>query len=201
MKPLPPHLLLCKDRWVPDMHRNELLSLLNEYRPHLLSEAGYVERTKRFVATHEDCFHTDLMPGHVTGSAWVVNPHRDKALMLHHKKLNRWFQPGGHADRDSNIQRVALRETSEETGLAPEQITLVSQQIFDVDIHIVPANQYGPRHTHFDIRFLLEVDDKQAIPGNNESHQILWIPLHLAVQYNHNLSTYRMVEKTRQLRI
>lgn len=183
------------------MHRNELLALLEQYQTHVISEAGYVERTKRFVRAHEDCFHTELMPGHVTGSAWVVNPRRDKALLLHHKKLDRWFQPGGHADRDADIRRVALREISEETGLSSERIKPVGEQIFDVDIHTVPANQFGPRHTHFDIRFLLEIDDTQPIPGNNESHQILWVPLYQAVQYNHNLSTYRMVEKTRRLRI
>lgn len=182
------------------MHRNELLALLNQYQTRLNTEAGYVERTKRFVMAHEDCFHSELMPGHVTGSAWVVNPSRNKALLLHHKKLDRWFQPGGHADRDADIRRVALRETMEETGLEPAHIRLVDERIFDVDIHTVPANRFGPRHVHFDIRFLLEVDDTQTIPGNNESHQILWVPLHQAVQYNHNLSTYRMVDKTRRLK-
>ncbi len=181
------------------MHRHALLTLLNEYQTPVLAEAGYVERTKRFVMAHEDCFNTDLMPGHVTGSAWVVNPGRDSVLLLHHKKLDRWFQPGGHADSDADIRRVALRETAEETGLSPEHIKLLSQRIFDVDIHTVPANRFGPRHVHFDIRFLLEIDDRCPIPGNKESHQILWVALHQAVRYNHNLSTYRMVEKTRRL--
>lgn len=182
------------------MHRNELLSLLDDYQTRIITEAGYVARAKRFVIEHENCFDSGLLPGHITGSAWVVNPMRDKALMLHHKKLDRWFQPGGHADRDADIRRVVLREISEETGLPPEQIKLVSDKIFDVDIHTIPANQFGPHHVHFDIRFLLEVDERQPIPGNNESYQILWVPLYQAVQYNHNLSTYRMVEKTRRLR-
>ncbi|MEJ2212527.1 MAG: nucleoside triphosphate hydrolase, partial [Gammaproteobacteria bacterium] len=62
------------------MHRNELLALLNEYATPVITEAGYVAQAKQFVAVHEDCFHSDLYPGHVTGSAWVVNPSREKVL-------------------------------------------------------------------------------------------------------------------------
>ena len=182
------------------MHRNELLGLLNEYHTTVMSEAGYVERMKHFVAAHEDCFHSELWAGHVTGSAWVVNPTHDKVLMLHHKKHDQWFQPGGHADRDADIRRVALRETHEETGIAPEHIKLLSDRIFDVDIHTIPASRHGPRHQHYDIRFLLEIDDRLPVPGNDESHDILWVPLHQAPRFNNNLSTHRMVEKTRRLR-
>lgn len=181
------------------MHRDELLTLLNNYRTPVITEAGYVEQAKRFVLAHEDCFHSEHWDGHVTGSAWVVNPQRDHVLMLHHKKQDQWFQPGGHADRDPDIRGVALRETHEETGLDPSDIRLVSDQIFDVDIHIIPASQHGPRHTHYDIRFLLEVDDHLPIPGNDESHDIGWVTLHQAVQFNNNLSTYRMMEKTRRM--
>lgn len=182
------------------MHRNELLKLLNDYHTSVMGEAGYIERMKRFVADHEDCFHSELLPGHVTGSAWVVNPRRDRVLMLHHKKQDQWFQPGGHADGDSDIRRVALRETNEETGIAPEDIKLLDEGIFDVDIHTIPASKHGPRHMHFDVRFLLEIDDMIPVPGNDESHDILWVPLHDAPRFNNNLSTHRMVDKTRRLR-
>lgn len=182
------------------MHRNELLGMLNAYHTNVISEAGYVARAKQFIGEHEDCFHSELLPGHVTGSAWVVNPSRDKVLMLHHKKQDQWFQPGGHADRDSDIRRVALRETHEETGIALEDIKLLSDDIFDVDIHTIPASHHGPRHVHFDIRFLLEIDDRIPVPGNDESHDILWVPLYQAATFNNNLSTHRMVEKTRRLR-
>jgi len=182
------------------MHRNELLSLLDAYNTSIMTESGYVARMKRFVRAHEDCFHSELLPGHVTGSAWVVNPTREKVLMLHHKKQDQWFQPGGHADRDSDIRRVALRETHEETGIAPEDIKMLSEAIFDVDIHTIPASKHGPRHEHFDIRFLLEIDDAIPVPGNDESHDIIWVPLHHAASFNNNLSTHRMVEKTRRMR-
>jgi len=182
------------------MHRQELLSLLQCYRTPFNTEAGYITRMRRFIEQHEDCFDSRLWPGHVTGSAWVGNVARDKALLLHHRKHDQWFQPGGHADGDTDILRVALRETHEETGLPCDAIRLVDGGIFDVDIHTIPASHLGPEHMHFDIRFLVEIDDRAPVPGNDESHQVLWVPLEAVTHYNNNLSTYRMLEKTRRLR-
>ncbi len=182
------------------MHRQELLSLLSRHQTRFMEEAAYIERARAFVEAHEDCFHCDLWPGHVTGSAWVVSPDRSRVLLLHHRKHEQWFQPGGHADGDADILRVALRETSEETGLDPSHIRLVSEAVFDVDVHSVPASERGPRHDHYDIRFLVEMDDDLEIPGNVESHEVIWVPLHEVARYNRNRSTYRMVDKTRRLR-
>jgi 8-oxo-dGTP pyrophosphatase MutT (NUDIX family) len=182
------------------MHRQELLQLLDRHCPISVAEAGNVARTRHFVEQHEDCFHRELESGHVTGSAWVVNPSRDKVLLMHHRKHNDWFQPGGHADGDNDILRVALRETHEETGISAEDIKLVSGTVFDVDIHTIPPMGAEPRHTHYDIRFLVEIDDRLPVPGNDESHEVLWVSVYEASRYNNNLSTYRMVDKTRRLR-
>jgi 8-oxo-dGTP pyrophosphatase MutT (NUDIX family) len=182
------------------MHRQELLSLLLRYRTPFNTEAGYINRIRRFIEQHGDCFDSHLWPGHVTGSAWVVNPARDKVLLLHHRKHDQWFQPGGHADGDADILRVALRETHEETGLPCDDIRLVDGEIFDVDIHTIPPGHRAPEHLHFDIRFLVEIDDRLPVPGNDESHQVLWVPLETGTQFNNNLSTWRMLEKTRRLR-
>jgi 8-oxo-dGTP pyrophosphatase MutT (NUDIX family) len=120
--------------------------------------------------------------------------------MLHHKKHDQWFQPGGHADGQADILAVALRETREETGLDPAVVQLLSEDIFDVDIHAIPAMDSDPPHQHIDVRFLVEIDDTLDIPGNSESHQVLWVPLNRVSYFNNNRSTYRMVEKTRRLR-
>ena len=165
-----------------------------------MEEAAYVERARAFVLEHENCFYRELWPAHVTGSAWVVNPTRDQALLLHHRKHDQWFQPGGHADGDADILRVALRETSEETGLDLSHIRLVDSSIFDVDIHTIPRMGNIPQHEHIDIRFVVEIDDRLTIPGNSESNAITWLPLHRVLSYNHNRSTFRMLEKTRRIR-
>ena len=181
------------------MHRSALMGLLLQHRTPFNTEAGYVARALRFVEQHPNCFDRDLPAGHITGSVWVVNPRRDRVLLLHHGKHFQWFQPGGHADSDHDILRVALRETQEETGLPPDQIHLVSSALFDVDIHMIPAGEWGPRHRHYDMRFLVEIDDTLDIPGSHESNAVAWVDLPDVPRYNNNLSTLRMVEKTRRL--
>jgi len=182
------------------MHRQELLSLLRQHQTRFMEEAGFVARAVCLVETYSDCFYRELWPAHVTGSAWVVNQDRSHVLMMHHKKHDQWFQPGGHADGDNDILRVALRETSEETGLDLSEVKLIRPDIFDVDIHSIPAMNGDPQHEHVDIRFLVEIDDRLLIPGNDESHEVLWISLNQVSRYNNNRSTYRMVEKTRRMR-
>lgn len=182
------------------MHRRQLLELLHAYKTRFMEEAAYVRQARDYIEANEDVFYRELWPAHVTGSAWVVNPARSHVLMMHHRKLDQWFQPGGHADGDSDIIRVAMRETAEESGIDPQHIRLVSEDIFDVDIHSIPPMNADPGHEHIDIRFLLEIDDSLPVPGNDESHEILWLHLMQVSRFNNNRSTHRMVEKTRQLR-
>jgi 8-oxo-dGTP pyrophosphatase MutT (NUDIX family) len=182
------------------MHRQELLDMLARHRTRFMDEAAYIARARAFVTAHADCFYRERWPAHVTGSTWVVNPERGKVLLLHHRKHDQWFQPGGHADGDADILRVALRETVEETGLDSAAVRLVSSEIFDVDIHNIPATGQDPRHEHIDIRFLVEIDDHLPVPGNDESHQVLWASLAEVSRFNNNRSTWRMVEKTRRMR-
>ena len=84
--------------------------------------------------------------------------------------------------------------------LSASQIRLLDGEIFDLDIHTIPATDYFPRHEHVDVRFLVEIDDTLPIPGNDESHEILWVPLEAVSRFNNNRSTYRMLEKTRRMR-
>lgn len=182
------------------MHRQQLLDLLKKHSTRFMDESAFVSRAIHFIEAHEDCFYRELWPVHVTGSTWVVNSRRDRVLLLHHRKLDQWFQPGGHADGDADILRVAMKETSEETGLEERQIKLVNETVFDVDIHRIDANHQDPAHEHIDIRFLIEIDDSLLVPGNDESHQVIWVNLYDVTRYNNNRSTYRMLEKTRQLR-
>jgi len=182
------------------MHREELLGLLAQHRTMFMDESAYIDRARAFVASHPDCFHCDLWPAHVTGSAWVVNPQRTQVLLVHHGKHDQWFQPGGHADGEGDIVAVALREIAEESGVDPPHIRLVDGRIFDLDIHRIPASHRGPEHEHVDVRFLVEIDDRLPVPGSDESHEVRWVPLGQVSRFNNNRSTYRMVQKTRRLR-
>lgn len=165
-----------------------------------MEEASYVSRSIRYIESNPDCFERQHLPLHVTVSAWVVNPSRDRVLMVHHGKLHHWLQPGGHADGESDVLAVALKETSEETGLPVEHIHIVTPEVFDVDIHWIPTINTTPAHGHIDLRFLVEIDDLKGVPGNSESHEVRWVDLHRVPSLNNFRSIWRMVEKTRRMR-
>ncbi|HAB68766.1 MAG TPA: nucleoside triphosphate hydrolase [Gammaproteobacteria bacterium] len=182
------------------MDRQQLLRQLTAHRPIDNHEAGFLKRTQQFVASTPHCFERSYLNGHVTGSAWIVSPDRTHAILLHHQKLDRWFQPGGHADGEPDILKVAMTEAQEETGLSANQLTIISHRIFDIDVHRIPARPGEPTHDHFDIRFLFEASPDIPLPGNHESHAVRWFPLDEVQVMNHTASCHRMVIKTRQLR-
>lgn len=159
-----------------------------------------VEKTRRFVSENPRCFDRQSDHGHISGSAWVLNPTRTHVFLLHHRKLNLWLQPGGHADNNHDIIDVALSETAEESGTDPAHVRLLSERIFDVDVHSVPETADEPRHDHYDIRFLVELDDALPLSGNRESYAVGWVPLNEVMRLNNSRSTFRMVQKTRRLR-
>ena len=179
------------------MNRQQLLSDLNSYRANNMYESAYREQMIRFIETNPNCFERGNLHGHMTGSAWVINPARTHVMLMHHKKLNRWFQPGGHADGEHNLLEVAYREALEETGLSENDIKAVSSDIFDIDIHRIPARPSEPEHAHYDIRYLFEANDQIEPPGNDESHQVGWVALDEVKAFNNNLSMRRMLDKIR----
>lgn len=179
------------------MNRRYLLDLLSQYRPDDRDEAAMHQRLTAFVNEHANCFDRELSIGHITGSAWIINPDRSHAMLLHHRKLNRWLQPGGHSDGDWNTLRVAMREAQEESGLPPEAIRPVRDAIFDIDIHVIPARKHEAEHSHYDVRFLLEADDSIPFNMSDESNEIAWIALEDVARFSDEASMARMVRKTR----
>jgi 8-oxo-dGTP pyrophosphatase MutT (NUDIX family) len=155
------------------MHRQSLIDLLNQYQPWDAQEIVYKTQILDFVKKYPNCFDRELQIGHVTASAFILNQDHTKALLLHHKKLDSWFQLGGHCDGDSDVLRVAIKEAQEESGIS--EIAPLSLQIFDIDIHTIPANRHEPEHDHYDIRFLLHVTSDAQVVQNHESKQLLWV--------------------------
>ena len=152
-----------------------------------------VERTRQFVRQYPNCFDRSLAVGHITGSAFIVNKERTHILLTHHKKLNRWLQLGGHADGDSDILRVALREAEEESGLT--DVHPVMEGIFDVDVHTIPAHKNDAEHYHYDIRYLCEADSRIPLIISDESHDLVWVPVQSILHYTEEQSILRMVYK------
>lgn len=175
------------------MHRNELVTALNAHHPYDRIETAMVERTKRFVHEHTDCFERSLAIGHITGSAFIINHDKTHVLLTHHKKLNRWLQLGGHADGDSNILRVSLREAREESGL--KDVRSLSDAIYDVDVHLIPAHKNDAEHYHYDIRYLCSADSCVPLIISDESHDLVWVPIQAMLNYTEEQSMLRMVYK------
>jgi 8-oxo-dGTP pyrophosphatase MutT (NUDIX family) len=171
-----------------------LLKAVDRYRSRFPEELEVITAFEGFVRAHEQCFERTFAQGHVTGSAWILDQAHGHCLLTHHQKLQRWFQLGGHADGDSNIVRVAMREAQEESGLS--SLRLVSTEIFDLDIHLIPERRGEAAHHHFDVRFLFEGDRNEALSVSEESLDLAWVSLADIGDYTDEDSMHRMVQKT-----
>lgn len=174
------------------MNKIKLVQELSRYQTSYSEEKEFVPSFLDLLKS-DDAFQRTHLPGHITGSSWIVNSDKTKVLLVHHAKLNRWLQPGGHADGDENVLRVALREAEEETGIT--RLTVLSEQIFDLDIHTIPTRKDFPEHLHFDIRFLIQADEADQIVVSEESHDVKWISLKELEKYNDEASILRLKKK------
>jgi 8-oxo-dGTP pyrophosphatase MutT (NUDIX family) len=111
-------------------------------------------------------------PGHLTGSALVMDATGERMVVLLHTKLRRWLQPGGHADGDHELAGVALREATEETGIEGLQILLPA---VDLDVHEVDHGDALGAHLHLDLRFVVVAPEGAEIRGNHESLALRWV--------------------------
>ncbi len=155
------------------MHRAPLLATLERYLVRHPDERVTVDHIRQFVRANPDCFERTCRDGHVTGSAWIVSADRRDVLLIHHRKLDRWLQPGGHADGDPDALRVALREAREESGI--DALAPVDAEPFDLDVHPIPAHGDDPPHLHHDVRYLLVAPPGAVAQASEESHALRWI--------------------------
>ena len=111
-------------------------------------------------------------PSHLTASGVVLDASRTSVLLVLHKKVGLWLQPGGHLeDGDTSLAQAALRESVEETGVA--DLRLVSDRPVHLDRHAAPC---GAEH-HLDVRFLVEARDGALPAVSEESLDVRWFPL------------------------
>jgi len=175
------------------MSAENLIELLGAYQTKYPLESPTVDRYVSFVESYSDCFERSLLVGHVTASAWLVNAAGTHVLLTHHRKLNRWLQLGGHADGHTNVLEVSLKEAHEESGIL--KIQTLSSQLFDIDIHRIPARKNEPAHSHYDARFALQVSGSNTFTVSDESLALRWIKISELSEHTDDASMIRMAEK------
>jgi 8-oxo-dGTP pyrophosphatase MutT (NUDIX family) len=174
--------------------REALRQSLSQYVTNFQEERKFVTQFLELLQSPRS-FYRDHLPGHITASAWIVDEEKTHALLVHHAKLGRWLQPGGHADGDEDTLSVASREVQEETGL--EKLSLLVPGIFDLDIHPIPARKDFPEHLHYDIRFGFIAPRENKLKISDESNDLKWVTLnHVPELTEQNSSILRMVQKT-----
>lgn len=161
---------ILRDRRVSDP-RSALARALADHACRRPERTEVAAEFSRFLASHPDVFERSHALGHFTGSAWLVSADGARVLLTHHRKLGRWLQPGGHADGDADLARVALREAEEESGL--HGLT-VESEIFDLDRHRIPARGAEPEHWHYDVRYIVRAGPDERFVVGPESHDLAW---------------------------
>lgn len=160
----------------------DTMDLLALYGQRFPSEVGSLEPLWQLLRDHGlEAFSRSNMAGHVTTSGLVYDPKSALVLMIHHRTLNRWLQPGGHHEGLAPLHASAAREVEEETGVT---VTLPpnsspSNYLLDIDIHDIPSNDKKGEsaHAHHDFLYLFEADATQPLnPQWTEVSGASWMP-------------------------
>ena len=162
-----------------------LSAALNAYRPWNEQEEKDAEEILRRLHSDENLWTRDNTSAHLTASAWVVDPKRTKVLMCYHKLYNSWSWLGGHADGETDLLQVALREVREESGLT--RVRPVSKEIYSVEILTVDGHEkrgvYVSSHLHLNLTYLLEADAGEPLTvKEDENSGLAWYAPEEAVE-------------------
>jgi 8-oxo-dGTP pyrophosphatase MutT (NUDIX family) len=153
-----------------------LAAALARHQPADDEEAADLDRFRAFVARQPDAFDRRLLEAHLTGCAVILSAEGERVLLLHHRKLECWLQPGGHASRgETTGESVALREAREETGVSGLALHPSAPRPLDVDIYPIPAWKTEPAHEHFDLRYLVTAPREASLARSKaESNDVRW---------------------------
>jgi 8-oxo-dGTP pyrophosphatase MutT (NUDIX family) len=178
--------------------RDSLSHLLSDYRPEGAAEASSLERVRELVARAQDPFTRDV-PDHVTASAVIARPDGSAFLLVHHRRLDRWLQPGGHVEPDDDsVLATALREAREETGVSRLRLP-IGGRILDLDVHPIPRSGNRPAHVHYDIRHLATTEENPNAIAADEIRDARWFTLEEALASGADESLARALRKAQAL--
>ena len=137
------------------MTREDSIRQIENYPPFNEQEEKDKALILGWISNNENAFSRENTVAHITASAWVVNKDRSKVLMVYHNIYNSWSWLGGHADVETELLSVAIREVKEEAGIS--NVRPVSEEIFSlesltVDGHVKKGN-YVSSHLHLNITY------------------------------------------------
>lgn len=163
----------------------KLIKQLQAFQPFNEQEARDKEILLRQIETQPDIFLRSNLTAHMSASAWVVNPQRDKVLMAYHNIYDSWSWLGGHADGQEDLLSVALREVKEESGVS--HVRPVTEKIFSIEILTVDGHEkkgeYVSSHLHLNVTYLLEAAEEEPLKiKSDENSGVAWFGLEEAVQ-------------------
>ena len=162
-----------------------LLKQLKAYAPYNEQETNDKEVMIKLLEKESDIFTRENEVAHFTASSWLVNKEHTKVLMIYHNIYHSWSWTGGHADGDTDLLAVAMREAMEETGV--KTITPVSEDIFSIEILTVDGHikrgKYVPSHLHLNVTYLLEADEAEVLHiKQDENSGVAWFTLEEALE-------------------
>lgn len=180
------------------MNKKELLELINNYQEKYNQED--LRELVEFINENEDPYTRKNQKGHITCSTWILDEKVENALLIHHKKYDKWLQPGGHMEEGETVFEAARREGMEETGV--ESLNFVKEGIFDIDIHKIPENKKKgePEHYHFDLRFVTKVVGNKIKIQEEEVNGYKWASLKKLKKIENDESIVRLVEKSYEIK-
>ena len=162
-----------------------LIEEIEKYEPFNEMEERDKELILRALRREENVFSRENSLCHMTASAWISSPDRTKVLMAYHNIYDSWSWLGGHADGDTDLLRVALKEAEEESGLSkvkPLMQDIFSLEVLTVDGH-VKNGSYVSSHLHLNITYLLSADDReQPVRKPDENKAVAWFKREIAVE-------------------
>lgn len=186
---------------VDEGRRAALLTALEAHKTMGRHEDAHLARMRAFAETAADPFDPTSDAGHFTASALVVSHDMDQVLLLHHRKLDKWLQCGGHIESgDADPARAALREVREETGLESASFHPLWQDLLDVDIHHIPESDAMAAHDHLDLRYLVAADPRAPLARSEaETKALKWCTWEEAAALVGDGGLQRVFQKVRRI--
>ena len=163
----------------------KIIEEIKKYRPCNAQEQRDQALILDFLEKNGDAFLRSNLLAHMTASSWIVNPERTKTLMVYHNLYDSWSWTGGHADGETDLLSVALREAREETGI--EHVRPLSPEIFSLEVLTVDGHEkrgeYVPSHLHMNVTYLLEAEESDTLHVCREENSgVAWFTLEEALK-------------------